>query len=254
MLAGETAFQLYDTYGFPLDLTQDAVRTKGLTVNLDGFDAAMTRQREMAREAWTGSGQVAAAAEWFGVRERLGPTVLHRLRQHRGHRRSAGPGAQDGHEVDAAVAGQTVQALFDRTPFYAESGGQAGDQGEVDMGTAAGQAASPTSRNRPATCIVHDRRDPGAACWRPAPAGAACRLTPRTRGARAPTTRPPTCCTRRCRNVLGRHVTQKGQMVDGERMRFDFSHGAPLTADELDAHRGRGERGGPPEPGRPTPS
>src|SRR4029079_5815598 len=74
VLSGETAFKLYDTYGFPLDLTQDAVRAKGLTVDLAGFDAAMTRQREQAREAWTGSGQVAAAAEWFAIRDRLGPT------------------------------------------------------------------------------------------------------------------------------------------------------------------------------------
>src|ERR1700761_6981289 len=74
VLSGETAFKLYDTYGFPLDLTQDAVRAKGLTVDLDEFDKAMARQRDMAREAWTGSGQVAAAGEWFAIRDRLGPT------------------------------------------------------------------------------------------------------------------------------------------------------------------------------------
>ncbi|MDB5494209.1 MAG: alanine--tRNA ligase, partial [Phenylobacterium sp.] len=131
VLSGETAFKLYDTYGFPLDLTQDAVRAKGLTVDLPGFDAAMTKQREMARENWTGSGQVAAAGEWFAIRERLGATEF------------LGYDAiettaellvllQDGKEITEASKGDKVQALFDRTPFYAESGGQAGDQGEVE--------------------------------------------------------------------------------------------------------------------------
>ncbi|HKT54545.1 MAG TPA: alanine--tRNA ligase, partial [Caulobacteraceae bacterium] len=131
VLSGETAFKLYDTYGFPLDLTQDAVRAKGLTVDLDGFDAAMARQREQAREAWTGSGQVAAAAEWFAIRDRLGPTDFI------GYEEIETVAellvlAADGAEVERAGAGQRVQALFDRTPFYAESGGQAGDQGEVE--------------------------------------------------------------------------------------------------------------------------
>ena len=74
MFDGVTAFTLYDTYGFPLDLTQDAVRAKGLTVDLEGFDTAMANQRKMARDAWVGSGQVAAAGEWFAIRDRLGPT------------------------------------------------------------------------------------------------------------------------------------------------------------------------------------
>ncbi|HEY4371043.1 MAG TPA: alanine--tRNA ligase, partial [Burkholderiales bacterium] len=131
VLSGETAFKLYDTYGFPLDLTQDAVRAKGLTVDLPGFDAAMTRQREQAREAWTGSGQVAAAGEWFAIRERLGPTEF------LGYEQIEATGellalVEGGHEVDGAASGSTVQAVFDRTPFYAESGGQAGDQGEVE--------------------------------------------------------------------------------------------------------------------------
>src|SRR5258708_313862 len=131
VLSGETAFKLYDTYGFPLDLTQDAVRAKGLTVDLPGFDAAMARQREQAREAWTGSGQVAAAGEWFAIRDRLGPTEFV------GYEEAAATGellalVEDGREIDGAVAGASVQAGFDRTPFYAESGGQAGDQGEAE--------------------------------------------------------------------------------------------------------------------------
>jgi alanyl-tRNA synthetase len=131
VLSGETAFKLYDTYGFPVDLTQDAVRGKGMTVDMEGFEAAMNQQRAQAREAWTGSGQASAAGEWFAIRERLGATVF------------LGYDAvettaellvlvADGAEIDRAQAGQTVQALFDRTPFYAESGGQAGDTGEAE--------------------------------------------------------------------------------------------------------------------------
>ena len=140
---------------------------------------------------------------------------------------------RDGDEVDEAEAGETVQALFDGTPFYAESGGQAGDRGEVEWAGGARPRCS-TPRSRPATCtstrlkitrgsLAARRR---ACAWRSTPSGAR---------ARAPTTPPPTWCTRRLRHVLGPHVAQKGQLVDGDRMRFDFSHGAPLTADEIDA-------------------
>src|SRR6185312_12748041 len=114
----------------PLDLTQDAVRAKGLTVDTEGFEAAMERQRQMARENWAGSGQVAQGAEWFALRDRLGPTEFI------GYDHVDGTGevralVKDGAQVESAAAGDTVEALFDRTPFYAESGGQAGDEGVV---------------------------------------------------------------------------------------------------------------------------
>jgi len=229
VLSGETAFQLYDTYGFPLDLTQDAVRAKGLTVNLDEFDAAMARQREMAREAWKGSGQVAAAAEWFSIRDRLGPTVF------TGYDDTEGTGellslVEGGREVDAAVAGASVQALFDRTPFYAESGGQAGDQGEVEWD--GGRARVNDVRKQAGDLHVHDLTILEGTL---AP-GARVRLA--VDAERRATTRSNHSATHllhaALRNVLGRHVTQKGQMVDGERIRFDFSHGQPLTPDEID--------------------
>ncbi|MBI1199875.1 MAG: alanine--tRNA ligase [Phenylobacterium sp.] len=229
VLSGETAFRLYDTYGFPLDLTQDAVRARGLTVNLDEYDTAMARQREMAREAWVGSGQVAAAAEWFAIRDRLGQTEFV------GYETTEGTGellalVEDGHEVDAAAAGAKVQALFDRTPFYAESGGQAGDQGEVEWD--GGRARVTDVQKQAGDLHVHDltivegRLEPGA----------------RVRLAVDPERRASTRANHSAthllhaalRNVLGQHVTQKGQMVDGERIRFDFSHGQPLTADEID--------------------
>ncbi|WP_395673913.1 alanine--tRNA ligase [Phenylobacterium sp.] len=228
-LSGETAFKLYDTYGFPLDLTQDAVRAKGLTVNTDEYDAAMTRQREMARGAWKGSGQVAAAAEWFAIRDRLGPTVF------TGYSGDEETGelltlAADGAEIDKAAAGQRVQALFDRTPFYAESGGQAGDRGEAVWD--GGRARVLDVQKQAGDLHVHDLEilegelAPGA------------RVRLGVDAERRTATRANHSATHllhaALRNVLGAHVTQKGQMVDGERIRFDFSHGQPVTPEEIE--------------------
>ncbi len=229
VLSGETAFKLYDTYGFPLDLTQDAVRAKGLTVDLPGFDAAMARQRDQAREAWTGSGQVAAAAEWFAIRERLGPTDF------TGYDDSEITAellvlVEGGREIDGAVKGSEVQALFDRTPFYAESGGQAGDQGEVEWD--GGRARVTDVQKLAGDLHVHELTILEGAL-KP---GDRVRLA--LDAERRAATRANHSATHllhaALRNVLGPHVTQKGQMVDGERIRFDFSHGQPVTPDEID--------------------
>lgn len=229
VLSGETAFKLYDTYGFPLDLTQDAVRAKGLTVDLEGFDAAMNRQREQARENWTGSGQVAAAAEWFAIRDRLGPTAFV------GYDTTEATAellvlAAEGGELDRAGANQRVQALFDRTPFYAESGGQAGDQGEVEWDGGRGRIHD--VQKQAGDLHVHDLEIIAGELV----PGARVRLA--VDAERRQTTRSNHSATHllhaALRNVLGPHVTQKGQMVDGERIRFDFSHGQPLTAGEID--------------------
>jgi alanyl-tRNA synthetase len=229
-LSGETAFKLYDTYGFPLDLTQDAVRAKGLTVDLDGFDAAMERQRQMARDNWAGSGQQAQGAAWFALRDRLGPTVFTGYDEIETTAETLAL-VRDGAEVDAAEEGETVLALFDRTPFYAESGGQAGDRGEVEWDGGRAEVLD----------VLKEAGDLHAHVLKIA----AGRLTP---GVRA---RLAVDAERRARtrlnhsaahlahaalkHVLGPHVAQKGQMVDGERMRFDFSHGAPLTPAQIEA-------------------
>jgi alanyl-tRNA synthetase len=229
VLSGETAFKLYDTYGFPLDLTQDAVRAKGLTVDLEGFDAAMARQRDMAREAWTGSGQVAAAGEWFAIRDRLGPTEF------LGYDTIEATGelltvVEDGREIEGAVAGAKVQALFDRTPFYAESGGQAGDQGEIAW--EGGRARVADVQKQAGDLFVHDLEILEGALK----AGARVRLAvdPERRAQTRSNHSATHLLHAALRNVLGPHVTQKGQMVDGERIRFDFSHGAPVTPEEID--------------------
>jgi len=228
-LSGETAFKLYDTYGFPLDLTQDAVRAKGLTVDLAGFDAAMGRQRDQAREAWSGSGQVAAAGEWFAIRDRLGPTDFVGYDTVEATAETLAI-VEDGREVPEARAGQKVQAVFDRTPFYAESGGQAGDQGDVAWEGGKGRIAD--VQKQAGDLSAHDVEVLQGV------------LTPGTRvrllvdPERRLATRANHSATHllhsALRNVLGAHVSQKGQMVDGERIRFDFSHGQPVTPDEID--------------------
>ncbi len=229
VLPGETAFKLYDTYGFPLDLTQDAVRAKGLTVDTDGFEAAMDEQRARAREAWTGSGQKAQGAVWLTLRDRLGPTRF------TGYEAVEGSGEVlalviGGEQVDAAEAGQTVEVLADRTPFYAESGGQAGDQGRIDWPGGQGQVIDVQKRAGDLSAhivrIGQGRLAEGE------------RVRLEVDAERRQRTRANHSATHllhaALRNVLGPHVAQKGQMVDGERIRFDFSHGAPLTHEQID--------------------
>lgn len=229
MLSGETAFKLYDTYGFPLDLTQDAVRNKGISVDLSGFEDAMKRQRDQAREAWAGSGQAAAAAEWFAIRERLGATEF------LGYDTTEATGklltlVSGGAEVGKALAGDTVLAVFDRTPFYAESGGQAGDVGEIEW--SGGKARVLDTQKQAGDLVVHEIEilqgviEPGAE--------ARLAVDPDLRTATRANHSATHLLHAALRNVLGPHVSQKGQMVDGERIRFDFSHGGPVTPEEIE--------------------
>jgi alanyl-tRNA synthetase len=229
-LPGETAFKLYDTYGFPLDLTQDAVRARGLTVDTDGFDAAMEEQRRTARASWSGSGDKAAGAEWFALRDRLGPTAFV---GYEGNEITAEVLAviRDGAELDTVHEGETAQVLFDRTPFYAESGGQAGDRhGLIEW--SGGSAALLDTQKAAGDLHVHTLQliagelKPGDRVRLEVDADA--RLRTRANHSAAHLVHAA------LKNVLGPHVAQKGQLVDAERMRFDFSHGAPVAADELD--------------------
>ncbi len=234
VLSGETAFKLYDTYGFPLDLTQDAVRARGITVDLEGFDAAMGRQKTMAREAWSGSGDRVQTAEWFKLRDRLGPTDFC------GYEAGEVMGevialVREAQEVDAVSADQgadgiTVEVLFDRTPFYAESGGQASDTGELEWPGGAGKLVA--LGKQAGDLFVHTvHLDRGRLA-----------LGDRVRLAIDPHARTRTRANHSSahlvhaalKNTLGHHVAQKGQLVDAERMRFDFSHGQPLSPEQLD--------------------
>ena len=234
VLSGETAFKLYDTYGFPLDLTQDAVRARGIGVDLEGFDAAMDRQKTMARDAWAGSGDRAQTAEWFKLRDRLGPTAFV------GYEEGETMGevialVREAAEIDVADAsgaedGLTVEALFDRTPFYAESGGQASDIGEVEWPGGAGRLVAVAKHAGDLFVhTVHIARGKLAMGDRVRLAiDADARTRTRANHSAAHLVHAA------LKNVLGGHVAQKGQLVDAERMRFDFSHGQPLSPEQLD--------------------
>jgi len=235
VLSGQTAFTLYDTYGFPLDLTQDEARRRGFTVDTEAFDAAMEEQRSRSREHWTGSGQTASTGEWLALRERLGGTDF------TGYDATDGSGevlaiVRDGASVDTLNPGETAEVLFDQTPFYGEGGGQAGDKGVIEWTDATGQQGSGTVldvQKHAGDLFAHKIEITsgvlaiGALTQLHAKADA--RLTTRANHSAAHLLHAA------LKNVLGPHVAQKGQLVDAERMRFDFSHNAPLTEAELAA-------------------
>ena len=230
VLSGETAFKLYDTYGFPLDLTQDALREKGVTVDLEGFEAAMGRQRAMARESWAGSGQSTQGAAWFALRDRLGASMFTGYEANEETAKTVAL-VKDGAEVAAAEAGETVEALFDRTPFYAESGGQAGDSGEARW--PGGRATISDVQKQAGDLHAHHlqilegRLEVGQSVQLAVDAQRRARTRLNHSAAHL--------AHAALKHVLGDHVAQKGQLVDGDRMRFDFSHRAPLTPQEIDA-------------------
>ena len=229
VLAGETAFKLYDTYGCPLDLTQDAVRAKGLSVDVDGFDAAMNRQKAMGKENWTGSGQAGQAAVWLALRERLGGTQFtgYDNLEDRGEVRAI---VRDGAETETAAAGETVHVLFERTPFYGEGGGQAGDTGTLTW-PGGGEGRVTDTLKQAGDLHVHVVELKHAL-------RVGDTVTARVDAGKRATTRSNHSAAhlahKALHRVLGPHVSQKGQLVDAERMRFDFSHGAPLSGEELD--------------------
>ncbi len=231
VLDGATAFKLYDTYGFPLDLTEDAVRAKGITVDVAGFEAAMDRQRAMAREAWTGSGQAAQGAVWLALRERFGSTIFTGYTDDEGVAGQLLALVRDGAEIGEAKAGEEAEALIDVTPFYAESGGQAGDAGRVTWEGGAAEVVDTVKQagelNVHHLKITKGTLRPGASVS--LAVDAAARSRTRLNHSAAHLVHAA------LGHVLGPHVAQKGQLVDAERMRFDFSHGAPLTAAEIDA-------------------
>ena len=228
MLSGETAFKLYDTYGFPLDLTQDAVRAKGLSVNLDGFESAMEAQKARGRENWTGSGEKAQAAEWFAIKEAVGASefVGYEHLEAQAHVRAL---VLDGEQVGEALAGDTVEVVFEKTPFYPEGGGQAGDTGTVEL--LHGHGIIRDTYRQAGDLIVH-RLDITEGALKPGDkvelkVDAGKRRTTRSNHSAAHLLHAA------LKHVLGPHVAQKGQLVDADRMRFDFSHGAPLTDAEI---------------------
>ncbi|WAT18041.1 alanine--tRNA ligase [Aurantiacibacter sp. MUD11] len=230
-LPGETAFKLYDTYGFPYDLTEDALRSRGISVDKDGFDAAMAQQKAAARAAWKGSGASADGELWFDIAEREGATEF------TGYSSTEGEGrvvalVVDGKEVDRADSGQEVTVLTNQTPFYGESGGQTGDAGTISGDHRLEIAVHDTSKPLGRLHAHHGKIASGTIA-----VGDTVHLA--IDAERRDKIRANHSATHlvhaALRNTLGEHVTQKGSLVAEDRLRFDFSHPKPLTAEEIAA-------------------
>jgi alanyl-tRNA synthetase len=227
-LSGEVAFKLYDTFGFPLDLTQDALRARGLSVDTDGFASAMERQRAEARRAWSGSGEAATETIWFGLREKLGATEF------LGYETEAAEGValailKDGAEVESLSAGEKGALILNQTPFYGESGGQVGDTGAITG--AKFRARVIDTRKKLGDLFIHDIEiEEGELTL-----GMALEL--KVDHARRLAIRANHSATHllheALRMVLGDHVAQKGSLVSPDRLRFDIAHPKPVTAAEL---------------------
>ncbi|WP_292557058.1 alanine--tRNA ligase-related protein, partial [Mesorhizobium sp.] len=229
MLDGETAFKLYDTYGFPLDLTQDALRQRSISVDLAGFTDAMERQRAEARKSWAGSGDAATETVWFSVREQTGATDF------LGYETEQAEGlvlalVKDGKAVDSAAQGDTVAVIVNQTPFYGESGGQMGDTGIVS-GEGFSIAITDTQKKADGLFVHLGRVASGTV-----KTGAAVELkVDHARRSRLRANHSATHLIHEAlREVLGTHVAQKGSLVAPERLRFDISHNKPISADELE--------------------
>ena len=227
-LPGEVAFKLYDTFGFPLDLTQDALRARKIEVDTDGFNASMDRQRAEARKAWSGSGEAATETVWFGLRERVGASEFLGYSAERAEGIVAAL-VRDGQEVRELEAGQTGLIILNQTPFYGESGGQVGDTGWM-LGTGL-KIEIRNTQKKLGDLFVHEARVIEGRLA----IGTALELV--VDHARRSAIRANHSATHllheALRQVLGDHVAQKGSMVSGERLRFDFTHQKPISDEEL---------------------
>jgi alanyl-tRNA synthetase len=228
VLSGETAFKLYDTFGFPLDLTQDALRNQGMSVDENGFSAAMNRQQADARAAWAGSGAAITEEVWFSVREELGATEF------LGYETESAEGQilaiiVNGERVNTAADGEEASIIVNQTPFYGESGGQIGDSGEIRCGDVLLSVEDTQKKlgdlhihtgiissgilevgNEVTLEVNHQRRS-------------------RLRNNHSATH----LLHEALRRKLGDHVTQKGSLVAPDKLRFDIAHPKPISLDEL---------------------
>ena len=226
-LPGETAFKLYDTYGFPLDLTQDALREQGRDVDVAGFEVAMAGQKAKARAAWTGSGETKEAAIWFDLADAHGATEF------LGYDTEKAEGqvlalVQNGKAVGRASAGELVQIVVNQTPFYAESGGQVGDQGLLRV---EGGLARITDTKKAQGLVLHFAEvQEGAVTLRQ---GAELVVDHGRRSAIRANHSATHLLHEALRRALGDHVAQRGSLNAPDRLRFDFSHSKGLSAAEL---------------------
>jgi len=233
-LQGDVAFKLYDTYGFPLDLTQESLRARNIAVDTDGFTAAMQKQKAEARASWQGSGEAASEAQWFAVLDEVGRTEF------LGYDSAEAEGVilaifKDGGRVLATNVGETVEILTNQTPFYAESGGQAGDVGHIASDKAKGQVAD-TQKKLGALHVHVVKITEGS--FAPGDAVDLKIDTERRRATRANHSATHLLHAA-LKRVLGGHVSQKGSLVNAERLRFDFSHPKPVSPEELETIEGQ---------------
>ncbi len=228
LLPGDVAFKLYDTYGFPLDLTQDVLKAEGKSVDLSGFQDAMARQKEEARASWAGSGESKTDPLWFEIREKLPPTEF------LGYKVTTAEGVidsliRDGKEVKSVKTGDKVSLLVNQTPFYGESGGQVGDTGVIT--SSSGEIQIEDTVRKLGDLIVHL----GKVTKGEFNVGETVHL--RVDADRRTLLRSNHSAThllhRALRKRIGAHVTQKGSLVAPDRLRFDYSHHKPLSAEEI---------------------
>src|SRR5262245_60754421 len=229
MFDGGVAFTLYDTHGFPLDLTQDVLKPRGITVDVDAFNAALKTQQQVAQESWEGSGEAATEAVWFGLRDKVGATEF------LGYDTETAEGVvaalvKDGQEVATLKKGESGAVVLNQTPFYGESGGQIGDTGVMSTDGVRFRVAG--TQKKVGDLFVHS----GTVEEGTLKPGTALALT--VDHARRSAIRQNHSATHllheALRQVLGDHVAQKGSLVAPERLRFDFSHPKPMSAAEIE--------------------
>jgi len=227
-LKGDVAFTLYDTYGFPLDLTQDALRAREITVDVEGFDAAMQQQKAKARAAWSGSGEAATETLWFPLRDKLGATEF------LGYDTETAEGVvtalvRDNAEVDVLKAGESGFVLVNQTPFYGESGGQVGDAGLIKAPGVVVEVSD--VQKKLGDVFAHSVTVKEGELKRDA---AVELIVDRDRRSAIRANHSATHLLHEAlRLVLGDHVAQKGSLVSPDRLRFDFSHPKPISDEEL---------------------
>ncbi len=229
--SGDVAFKLYDTYGFPLDLTQDALRARSISVDTDTFNTAMARQKADARKAWAGSGDANTDAMWFEVRDKTGATDFLGYDTESAEGVIAAIVAQDGQQVAVAGKGDEVSIIVNQTPFYGESGGQTGDRGTMKTAEGARLKIADTQK-RVGNLFVHS----AVVETGEVRTGDAVEMS--VDHVRRSGNRIHHSATHlvheALRQVLGNHVVQKGSLVEPGRLRFDFAHPKPISQGEME--------------------
>ncbi len=228
-LSGDVAFKLYDTFGFPLDLTQDALKPRGIGVDTTAFDGAMERQKAEARRAWKGSGEAATETVWFEINDKVGATEF------LGYEAQSAEGIirgvfKDGTDVAALASGDTGAIVVNQTPFYGESGGQVGDTGIIR--TTSGATFRVTDTQKKLGDLIIHNGTVASGSFKPGDI-VELAIDQSRRSAIRANHSATHLLHEALRQVLGTHVAQKGSLVDPDRLRFDFSHTKPITPDEI---------------------